>query len=176
MATAAVMVDPVRLDSLIVIGGRATRRAAPGPQKRYAAALGISRTRACRHMQGDPHSPATRNLSYIWALARGRGTTPWPQIAEEIAVAMQARIADSSTESLVMRWWQLTTREHRLEARENEATMSAPLLDLADADVEEAEAQLERAAISRELAGRGVDPRDPEWRHVRDQERRRLDD
>ena len=175
MATAAATIDPVRLDRLILIGGRVTRRVAPGPQKRYAAAMGVSRSRACRHMQGDPHSPATRNLTYIWALARGRGTNPWPQIAEEIAVAMQARIADSSTESLVVRWWELTYLEHRLEARENEATVSAPLDELADADVQEAEVALERAAISRELAGRGVDPRDPAWRHVRDQERRRLD-
>lgn len=172
MATATI--DPVRLDRLIAIGGRATRRAAPGPQKRYAGTLGISRTRACRHMQGDPHSPATRGLAYIYTLAKGRGTSPWPQIAEEIAVAKQAQIERSSTEALVIRWWQLTHREHRLEAAENEATISAPLLELADADVHEAEVSLERAAISRELAARGVDPRDAEWHHIRDSERARA--
>jgi len=173
MATATI--DPVRLDRLIAIGGRATRRAAPGPQKRYAGTLGISRTRACRHMQGDPHSPATRNLSYIYTLSRGRGTSPWPQIAEEIAVAKQAQIEDASTEMLVVRWWELTIAEHRLEAAENAAVVAGTLEEIADADVQEAEAALERAAISRELAARRVDPRAPEWRHVRDQGRRRLD-
>ncbi|HEX6938602.1 MAG TPA: hypothetical protein VF158_04270 [Longimicrobiales bacterium] len=171
MATATI--DPVRLDRLIAIGGRATTRVAPGPQKRYAAALGISRTRACRHMQGDPHSPATRNLAYIYTLSRGRGTSPWPQIAEEIAVAKQAQIEDSSTELLVLRWWELTRREHTLEAAENDAVVSGSLEELADADVQEAEAALERAAISRELAARKVDPRAPKWRQVRDQERMR---
>lgn len=166
MVTATI--DPIRLDRLIGIGGRATGRAAPGPQKRYAAALGISRTRACRHMQGDPHSPATRSLRYIYNLSRGRGTSPWPQIAEEIAVAKQAQVETASTETLVTRWWELTYREHRLEASENEAAVSGTLEELADADVQEAEATLERAAISRELAARRVEPRSAEWRHVRE--------
>lgn len=172
MATATI--EPVRLDQLIAIGGRATARVAPGPQKRYAATLGISRTRACRHMQGDPHSPATRNLTYIYTLSRGRGTSPWPQIAEEIAVAKQAQIQCASTEMLVVRWWELTHREHRLEAAQNEAVVAGTMEELADADVQEAEAALERAAISRELAGRGVDPRSIEWQHVRDSERARA--
>lgn len=167
MSTAVRAPDPGYLDRLIKIGARAARRAAPGPQKHYAHAIGVRKTRANAHLNGDRHSPPTRWLEMIDRLARGEHTSPWPVIAEGIAVAMQAQLQvepvdDLKVRRMILRWIELSTIEHERVAQANERAqmlaLTGDLEGLAEADVAEAEIRLERAALSRELARLGLNP------------------
>lgn len=141
------------LDSLLRRATDATIRCARGP-KWYASALRISRSQAWRHMNGK-HNPAHAVL--LEKLATADGTTPWPIIAEEIAVVMQAGIARTSKDALYARLRELTDHEHDLEAEENRQTaLGTDHEAAAMADLREAEVQLERCAIRRELAARNA--------------------
>lgn len=82
--------DPVRLAELMRLAADATRRAAPGPAKRYARALGVSPSRASRHLSGDdPYTPAVKLLSAVEALASGQYTSALPLLMEAFAVALE---------------------------------------------------------------------------------------
>ena len=154
--------DLAYLDALVLRAGATTKRLARG-RKWYRSAVRtdgrpLSESRACRHYQGDRHSPAGRVLFALEQLARGEGTTPWPLIAEGIATVLQAEIRDASTAALEARLLELDDREHDLEAVENRTTVRAAAGEAYEAaalaDIREAEVQLERAAIRRELADR----------------------
>lgn len=149
--------NPILLDSLIGYGAAAVTRAVP-TRKRYASAIGISRQRASKHRQGDTHSPSTK---YLVQLAMAEGGTAWPMISEGIAAVIQQTLSTLSVEQLQTRLRELNDLEHTREADENRATCNTPadaspdqLLIAAEKDVIEAELQLERAAIRRELARR----------------------
>lgn len=147
--------DPFRLDDLVVYAAAATARCAP-TRKRWQSAIGASnRSTSHRHYQGCRTSPVTRTLELVEQLARGEGTTPWPIIADSIAVAIQASIRTADEGELRRRLEELTDREHTLEAEENRQTARGDDDEAAAAaDIEESAAQLERAAIRRELARR----------------------
>ena len=149
-----------RLDALLSRAALATERSATN-RKRYASALRIlygrtvTRSATCRHHQPNVHAPVSRVLLTLDALARGEGTSAWPVVAEGLATVIQADIRTVSTPALEARLRQLTEREHDLEAEENRQTARGDDHDAAAlADVREAEVQLERAAIRRELAER----------------------
>jgi hypothetical protein len=105
-----------------------------------------------RHYTGERPSAVTHVLRTLDALARNAGTTPWPVIAEGIVVVTQAEIRTASTAALEARLAFLDDREHDLEAQENRQTARGRnRLERAAANIAEAEVQLERAAIEREL-------------------------
>jgi hypothetical protein len=144
----------IPLEILIARAAGATQRSARG-RKYYASALRLSRSRVCRHMNGDPHSPASKVLVALEQLAAGEGTTPWPLLAEGIATVIQADIRQASEAALRARLHELTEIEHGLEAEENRQTARGDDHEAAAlADIREAETQLERAAIRRELHAR----------------------
>jgi hypothetical protein len=163
--TEAVVFRGYRLDSLIARAAAATQRSAP-TRKRWASALRhdgkpLSRPTTHRHFTGCPHSPASKVLLTLEQLARGDGTTPWPLIAEGIATVLQSDIRTAPTEQLRARLRELTDLEHARQADEDRTTVHAAASETpetleaaANADVIEAELQLERAAIRRELAER----------------------
>ncbi len=157
MVTALRREDPCLLDSLIQFGAAAAVRAVPC-RKRYASANHITPSRASRHRRGDEHSPST---NYLVRLALAEGGSAWPMISEGIAVVIQQSIKEATEEQLHARLRELDDIEHDREAGENRAThrvrvdASAEDLDAAaTANIAEAELQLERAAILRELAER----------------------
>ena len=153
-ATIALEWCAIPLDVLMARAAGATRRSAAG-RKWYASALNLSRSRTSRHMNGDPHSPAGKVLVALEQLAAGEGTTPWPLIAEGIATVIQADIRQATTTALRARLHELTEAEHGLEAEENRQTARGDDHEAAAlADVREAEVQLERCAIRRELHAR----------------------
>jgi hypothetical protein len=149
--------EPAFLEGIIGNGAAATTRAIP-TRKRYASAVGISHQRASRHRLGDAHSPSTK---YLVQLAIADGGSAWPLISEGIAVVIQRSIHGQATESLHARLRELNDMEHTLESDENRATCNSTerataeeMEAAADANVLEAELQLERAAILREIARR----------------------
>jgi hypothetical protein len=142
------------MDALMARAAAATQRSARS-RKWYASALAISKSRTSRHWNGDPHSPASNVLVALEKLAAGEDTTPWPMLAEGIATVLQAQIRRATTDALYARLRELTEHEHDLEAEENRQTARGTDHEAAAlADIREAEAQLERAAIRRELARR----------------------
>lgn len=147
-----------RLDLLVQAGAHATRRAVPGPQKRYARIRGVAKATASRHLTGDVHSPSTH---FLLQLATAKGATAFPLLAEGIAAVNQAQIQNALTQVLEARLAELNETECMLQADEDLQTLRSiadPTPDQLDAaavaDVREAEVQLERAAIRRELAAR----------------------
>ncbi len=159
MATTLRRDDPQLLDSLIQYGAHATVRSVPC-RKRYASAIGVHPTRASRHRRGDTHSPSTK---YLVGLALADGGSAWPMISEGIAVVIQQTIKEATIEQLHVRLRELDDIEHDHEAVENRSTMRVrefcattpeEFEAAARANIQEAELQLERAAILRELAER----------------------
>lgn len=149
--------DPVLLDSIITNAAAATVRAVP-VRKRYARVVGISAQRASTHRNGDVHSPSTKFLINV---ATADGGNAWPIIAEGIAAVIQRSVREATTESLLARLHELNDGEHDHEAAENRSTCNlrddaTPEEFEASAliDIKEAEVQLERAAVKRELARR----------------------
>lgn len=83
--------DPIRLERLVDLAADATRRASPGPLKRYAKAAGVSVSRASRHLNGDdPYSPTARMYALVDALARSDYGSAIPLISEQINLIMAA--------------------------------------------------------------------------------------
>lgn len=153
--------SPRKLDSLLVYAVDAAKRCAPGPQKRWAFAMGVSKSRASRHLSGDVHSPNASVLFTMWKLATGNGTNSWPLIGESIAVTIQAELEDMSTPELEALLRKLDDMEHNLEADENRHTLNAAVNPSAEqleaaalANVKEGELSFRRAAVQRILAGR----------------------
>lgn len=147
-----------RLDSLIRWGAEATRRAVPGKQMRYGRLMQVTKATACRHLNGDVHSPSTH---FLRQLAEADCASAWPLVAEGIAVVNQAQIKAAASAVLEARLVVLDDAEHTLEAAESRAIVRAcvdptpeQLEAAATADIAEAEVQLERGAIRRELAER----------------------
>lgn len=130
-------------------------RCAPTRKRWQSAVRAKNRSTSHRHYQGVRTAPQYRALELTWDLAVGDGTTPWPLIAEQIATAIQASIHDTDTDTLRKRLVELIDREHDLEAEENRQTAKGTDHEAAAAaDIAEAEVQLERAAIRRELIRR----------------------
>lgn len=144
--------NAVLTDTLIERGADAIKRAYPGPQKRYAQAAGITKSTASRHINGDAHSPATHYL-------RGVLIVGWSLIAEAMATLNQQQLKRATLQQLRARLTQLNDIECLLEGDENRAILRSTsnptpeqLRAAAMADISEAEVQLERAAILRQMA------------------------
>ncbi len=124
MAQHPIHPDPLRLAALMERAAAATQRAAPGKQKRYALALGISDSRASRHMRSDdPYSPAVRLLAAVDALASGDGTSAFAFLAEAYATAMEA-LSKRTTADLIAR-----LREYGRRRIDAEANLQRALAD-----------------------------------------------
>jgi len=151
--------DPVRLDELIQQGARAMQRAAPGPDKQLANALGVDRSRANRAKNGDRHSHATR---YLQPLAEAEAVNAIPLAAEGLAVVFHAQIEEASTDDLEVRLRKIAREEIRVDRERNTATLEYLEGDrtpdqhdkVAEYDMQSCELALERAGIHRELAKR----------------------
>lgn len=148
-----------RLDALVSYGAGIACRVAPS-QKKYMSALEVSQPTASRRRSGDRHSPETK---YLQQLASAPSANAWVAIAEGIAVVNQKQIAGAHTSTLEIRLRQLNDLEHSVEAEENRQTCATHCTnpspdqreEAAIACIREAEINLERAAIHRELAARG---------------------
>jgi hypothetical protein len=111
-----------------------------------------TRGHVSRQYSGERTTPVTTVLQTLDKLARGAGTTPWPLLAEGYVVVTQAEIEKAATPVLEARLAELNDMEHDVEAQENRATAQCKSrLERAEANIREAEIQLERAAIEREL-------------------------
>lgn len=150
--------NPILADRTVRWSGSATRRAAPGPDKQYAAAIDRHRTRATRHKNGDPNSPSFRNLQFIDQLARSPHTSPWPQIAEEIGVAKRVEFDGKSTEELRDRVIELMAGEHERQARQDSAlqlaALSGDFSQVREACMTHADALIEIGYLSDEISDR----------------------
>jgi hypothetical protein len=147
--------DPVLFDALVSVGAGAASRTAT--KHRWGArAHGVSRSRFSRYAGGDEHSPYTHVLTTTHQLAADPETTPYPLIAEQLAVAEYARMRTWTLDQLRAREAELTDAEHDLEAAENRATQrlaeSQDYEGAALMDVRKAEAHIERAAVRRLIA------------------------
>jgi len=151
--------DPHFADECVSRAASSAKRANGNrKQARYARAVGVSPSRASRHLSGtDSHAPGAE---YLAQLALG-GLNSWAVLVEGQVVVHQALIRTASTEKLEARLAELDDAEHDAQAREDQMTLravrnpSAQQLDeAAEADVVEATIAVERAAIRRELAER----------------------
>ena len=156
--------DVYRSDRLMRYAGEGMGRAAPGKLRILARALDVSEMQASREKKGHRYAQSTR---FIESIAQHTQTDAFAMLAEGYAVTMQAQVEDRPTAELVAELWRLDDAEHSLEAAENGTghRLARPCEDPAEAlrrsakaDIDEAAAQLYRAAIKRELAERGVDP------------------
>lgn len=150
--------DPRLLSVIVEIGGGAASRTTYGSRKWYSHNHGISKSRTSRVFHGDEHGPVT---NYLVRCATGEHSHVWPIITESIALAVQKSIKPLSTAQLEARLTEIDDCEHTLEAAENRSSQlthagGSPdqLIAAALADICEAEVQIERAAIKRELAAR----------------------
>lgn len=146
-----------RMDAIMARGGNANSRSFRGVQKRYCRALRVEKSTGSRHFKGQ-NAPSTHFLVQI---ATADQATAYPIIAEAIATVNQAAIRTASTSALLKRLAEINEAEHEAEANENRAILHSALTPsaeqmeaAADADLVEAELQLERSAILRELAER----------------------
>ncbi len=151
--------DPVRLDELIRQGAKAMQRAAPGPDKQLANALGVTRTRANRAKNGDKHSHATR---YLQPLAEADAVNAIPLLAEGLAVVFHAQIEEACTDELEKRLRKIAFEELTVDRERNSAHLRFLEGDrtpeqhdeVAEWDMRRVDLALERAGIHRELAKR----------------------
>lgn len=155
-ASPARIEDPRRRDGLVRWSGRATQRAAPGPHKQLARALGLKgHSRVSRYKAGDPHSPAAKGIAYVDALARGDRTSAWAQISSEVVVIKRAQYDGVATEVLEARYMELVHEEHALQAEQDKALMHAALTKrfdgVADAVCSHADRLLELASLAEEI-------------------------
>lgn len=146
-----------RLDSVIRYSGNASTRATR-TQKRYEAVFHVAQPTASRHTNGCKSSPVGK---LFIQLATSPYANAWPVIAEGIAIVNQQQIKAAPAHALEARLAELDDAEHAKESRENADVLRSvrhptpETLDAAaQADIEEAEISLERAAIRRELAER----------------------
>lgn len=133
--------DPLLADTLASMAAQVVRDCAPGPAKRWARAVGVSRSRASRHRSGDPHSPATRVLEVFYALADSDVATAIPLLREVVSVVYARKFKRMTAPALEAKLRELRTREHTLERDENAATTAW----LESQDNPEALAALDRA-------------------------------
>lgn len=146
-----------RLDEMRARAGAATHRAFGGVQKRYAKAVGVSKSTAARHFTGE-NSPTTR---FLYQIASADKATAWPILAEAIATVRQVDIEKATTNELEAQRLILTDAEHGAEADADRCSVRAManpspdnLTAAADAHVKVAEISLELAATLREIAER----------------------
>jgi len=152
---------PFLFDQLASMAGRAAHRAAP-LDKQYAEARGVSVSRATRHRNGCADNPLINVLLAFRQLARDAKTTAIPLLLEVWAIVMSVEIEGLSNDDVLTQHEQLSDAEHDAEALESRRSQkldirtSTPEEDEAAADAElvEAEIQVRRAQIRRDVARR----------------------
>lgn len=129
--------------------------------KQLAYAGQISGQRASAWRREGKGNPLHDLTLVVYRLMR-IGQRPFHLIAHLMVTINQAMLG-LSDEALIRRFWTLTEEECAAECAENLAVArfqaDGDLRALERADQEEAERQMERAAVSRELRRRGLDPR-----------------
>lgn len=146
-------------DRLTRSAGWAIRRAGSGID--HANARGVHKSQITRSANGQQSSPEMVALHHVRQLAKGKNTTPLPML---IALSMEAKRAMHETKSdrwLIQRFHELRDKiEPALEAREEIASRGACRKLYREALLNEAECQVELAAVDEECERRGVDPTD----------------
>lgn len=152
--------DPIVFADLVQLAGRAAKRSATR-DKHWASAHGITRNRATEHRNGDPNSPAVHVLAEFRRLASHELTDAIPLLLESWGIVMATQVRKLSNDELYRLHEELTDREHDLEAAESKLTARlddhAPPAEYdaaAEADMLEAELQVKRAQVRREIAKR----------------------
>lgn len=152
--------DPVA-EECLAAGVALALDMATGPVKRLAKAGSISPQRASAWRSEGKGNPVY-DLSLLVFNLTVNGDHPGAILAQ-VHTAMIQGLLTLSTDALVRRFWTLTDEEHDAECSENrklsEFQRTGDLEAMERADMGEAMIQMERAAVSRELRRRGVDPR-----------------
>lgn len=148
-------------DALAFRGAFALRRTAPSVSQ-LSRERGLSRSRVSHWLADDArHCPFTVALRELRWASEGHKTNPLPFMVEMNSAALEAYLASKPLDWLVRRWKDLDSREHRLEADENQLrTLRSDDRDAYRRALKaEAEAQIELAAIDQILEEvHGVDP------------------
>lgn len=152
-------------DWLREMAGDGFRRCATS-NKRLARTLDVDPSVTSRISNGRPEARSVPGefFQIIWALATG-GANPHPLLTEAETVAEQGMIAGQTDEALVERFRSLVRDETVEEGEANKAladylTGASDDLDgVAREHLDEAARERELAAVCREMARRGIDPR-----------------
>jgi hypothetical protein len=131
------------------------------PTKLLAVAGGYTGRRARQVKVGEKTATVTRFFMWLESLIEA-GLSVFPILAKVQTVALRALLKMDDAQ-LVKRFFDLLDKEAELEGNENRITAtfarSGDLAGLADAAERESAVSQELAAVARELAKRGIDPR-----------------